>query len=279
MTLIKQFLKEFATRGSEKTLADYKARLTKFEAWRRSTGATEFDKKNARDYLVHLHGNGTGPASVALHRATLSSFYSWLAENDIIPENPIRSLKYGKYRSPAKGNECTFTDDEYRILKDKLIGHEFWHGAIIVGWNTGLRMGDIANLAWEQITMAERKIVVVPRKTKRFAKVVEIPILPELAEYLIARARESAFVLPQMQIEYAAADAKFLSLHFTRLCEGAGIKDKSFHNLRHSFVTRALSRGVPVPIVASCTGQTLQVINRYLHVRIEDKQKALEVMA
>lgn len=271
MTSIQKFLREFSGRASSKTVQDYTARLEKFAQWQQANDAHEINKKNARAFLVHLHTEGTGAASLSLHKSTLSSYFSWLMESEVIASNPMREIRYGKYHSPAKKNECLITEQEYACLKAKAEPHSYWRGAIIIGWNTALRMGDVANLHFDMIDLENGRIDVTPRKTKRFKKAVEIPILPELAEYLKALTWRHGFVLPGMQREYAEHGSKQLSQQFLRLCESCLIEGKTFHSLRHTLTSRMLNKGLPTSIVSSITGHSLQVLGRYSHARFEDK--------
>lgn len=270
MSQISDYLKEVGVRGSKKTVADYSARLARFQQWQSECKNWQLTKKNVRDFLVHLQETKTGAASIALHKATLSSYFSWLVENEVMEENPIIDLKFGAYHSSKKGHECMFTAEEYAALKAHTAGHSYWHGALIIGWNTALRLGDVARLHWDMVGLEEKRIDLTPSKTKRFKKSVEIPILPELLAFLEARPHRMGFIQPGMQREYAENGAKQLSQQFLRICQAVGIEGKSFHGLRHTCASRMLNKGLPANIVGSITGHNLTSLQKYAHASFTD---------
>jgi integrase len=280
MTLLTQYLMEIAPSLARATVERYRQQLLAFDAWQRENKVYDYDRKNARDFLVYLRNAKTGPASIALHKAALSAFYSWLTENDHIASNPIPALKFGSYSSPKRDNECTFTEEEYAALKKTCLNarkqFQFWYGAVIVGWNTGLRLGDVAGFGWEHIDMDESRIDVEPRKTCRLHKRVEIPLLPELREWLTTQDRSCKYFFPGMRADYAERGAKILSLQFGRICATAGIKGKSFHMLRHTFTSRLLNKRVPLSMVTSTTGHTLSSLQRYAHTRFDEKADIIQ---
>jgi integrase len=272
--VIQAYLQEIAGTLSDVTVEQYSVRLQAFNAF---CGGKKFDRQIVVAFLKKLKEEGTGPASIAAYKSAVSAFYTWLVENDHIKSNPVRNLKFGRYVSPKKKDECLFTKEEYEALKVACDGRklrfDFWKGAIIIGWNSGMRMGDVATLEWSEIDMDQRKLVLMPNKTRRFRKVIVIPMTAELHSYFLKEKQQkiAGYLFPAMKAEYEANGAKQLSQQFTRICERAGIEGKSFHHLRHTFVSRLLSTGAPLNVVSSITGQTLPVLNRYSHAEFESQ--------
>ena len=95
-----------------------------------------------------------------------------------IIHNPFTQKK--RLPKQEEGREV-FTEAEVKRIYDNL--SDFVKPLFIVAFNTGMREGDICTLKWENISFAENKIRRKQNKTKNY---VEIPILPELREFLAA---------------------------------------------------------------------------------------------
>jgi integrase len=282
MTLLQSYLKEIESTLAPKTVADYSARLEKFAAW--AGERPQFNRQTALGYLTYIRDMQTGKASVAAHKVALSAFYTWLVENDHLTRNPVRDLAIGRYRSKPKADDAAFTQDEYWRIKT-VCSHlkpylRFWEGAVIIAWNTGLRMGDIACMERSEVDMEGERFRIMPNKTKRFDKVLEIPMSDEVVSYLTNHARWHGDRLFQFMCEqYHCDGAKSLSKQFERICDKAGVQGKSFHNFRHSTISRLMNSGASIAVVSSITGNTMQVLQRYAHISHDERVKAMEAIA
>lgn len=278
--LITDYLTEILATRSPKTAEDYQERLKRFSAFLRDR---PFTRQVAVNFLLSLREKQFGEASISLHQSTLKSFYGWLASTGAIAQNFMDVAPLPAYRSNHRDNDFPFTEDEYgRIkaacLKIQNADHLFWHDAVVAAWNTGLRLRDIAFLNRSQVDLAERKITVIPNKTRRFNKAVEIPILPELFETLERNTCVPLF-FPEMASSYGKSGNKALSVFFGRLLKSLEIEGKSFHSFRHRFSSALLNVGTPVSVVSSITGQTMKTLQRYSHVPMEDKRRAMQMMS
>jgi len=64
---------------------------------------------------------------------------------------------------------------------------------------------------------------------------------------------------------------------FQFVCEIAGLEGLRFHDLRHECTSRLVDAGISIPIAMKITGhKTLQMIDRYTHLRHEEQAEALE---
>jgi len=163
-----------------------------------------------------------------------------------------------------------FTRPQVRALLDAAPDDE-WHGLILVGYFTGLRLGDAAHLRWENLdTAGERCITLSPDKRKAGDErpLLQIPIHPNLLQWFkIWRADDktagSPWIFPTLSQKKGTGD-KGLSNTFVRLIEAADIpnppvrarKENSarsravlsygFHSLRSTYNTQLDAVGVKV---------------------------------
>jgi len=145
-----------------------------------------------------------------------------------------------------------------------------WYGLIYVGYYTGLRLGDVSHLRWDNVDMREKLLTVVPdkRETRRHRPPLEVPIHPHLLNWFKvwrtnAITNEMPFVFPTLSQKKIEGD-KGLSNTFTRLITTAGIDNLTvrekvsgstrsrsvraygFHSLRSTFNTELKNVGVGV---------------------------------
>lgn len=107
--------------------------------------------------------------------------------------------------------------------------------AIMFGYWTGMRLGEIVNLRWKQIDLRERVLRLRRSETKE-ADAKQVPLARELVEHLDDLPRN-------IDGNVFAGTNVALSGQFGRLCKRVKIDDLRFHDLRHTAVTRLRRAG------------------------------------
>src|SRR5262245_19229062 len=97
-----------------------------------------------------------------------------------IPSNPATAIESLPVQSEER---AIFTPAQIAKLVRAADGD--WHGAILLGYYTGARLGDAANMRWEAIEWRDKLIRFTPGKTKR---PVAIPLHRGLERELLSRA-------------------------------------------------------------------------------------------
>ena len=135
----------------------------------------------------------------------------------------------------------------------------------------------------------ERRIVrVTPMKTKRYGCSVTIPIHPALYRELDAKRRatlpgsEDSYVSPDNAKRYKVKDHGRIS----EVLKAAAIKTMdngrsvvSFHSLRHTFCSMAVSAGIPMDVIRQIVGHaTTKMTEHYSHSSMEDFSKAVNAI-
>lgn len=161
--------------------------------------------------------------------------------------------------------EC-FTEGEVQALLNATALGTFWHSAVAIGRYTGLRLADIAALEWASFAKRGSIIVWTAKRDKR----VELPLEPiALAGAVSAIPCINEFCFPaQREIAQDAKRRSLLSVQFSRLCKSEGIEGKSFHSLRHHYVTDAYERGLSLDHIRQRVGHSSTETTRgYVHER------------
>lgn len=274
---IATFLREMEFSLATTTLQHYRVVMTRFDEYRTLMGHDGFTRNNVVNFLLDSKLK-LSISFVSQMESILKAFYSWLADSGVIPGNPINSRRQiVPYRSPLRPKDFAFTEKEYHKIRDYCKKEKsFWYGAVIIAWNTGLRLKDVAEFHFDSCDFDQKIIKVTPSKSIKQQKVLEIPMTPELYSYLVKRFVEAAngHVLPEMYRRYHSG-GNGLPNDFTKICQRLLIYNKSFHSFRHSMTSRLLNKSVPLSVIGSITGQGIQVLDRYSHVSMEQKKEAL----
>lgn len=212
--------------------------------------------------------------------------------------NPFKDIS--KPRCTDKSAREAFSDEELKAIakifsnkKIKCYAKSEMEAAHYISLNTGLRREDTCLLKWESIDWQKIILMVIPEKTKRYGRKVFIPITSELEKVL--RKQKDAnkkseigkYVLPVLA-ERFIRDPSGISQDYTWLLKKAGIvtsverKDrkaqviKSFHSLRHTFVSRLAEKGVSPLVIQSMSGHsTMAMTEKYSHIGLDAKRNAL----
>lgn len=235
-----------------------------------------------------LHDNEESPNTVKMRIQCLRGFLSWCRDMALLEGDPTRGLPRIR---PADCARNPFSLDDYQRLLAACGGHiedrdpfsptygqrfpSYWKHACIVGWHTGLRLGDVACMEWDQIDFVGDTITVSPLKLKWRRQSLVIPMAPDLRVSMLEmdEQRTSEYVSPLMRRAYFSWTGK-LQVQFSELAERAGVRG-SFHCFRHSFVTRLINVGADPLLIGSITGQSINTIKRYAHVSTGAKARAM----
>jgi integrase len=149
-----------------------------------------------------------------------------------------------------------FSDSDVARLLRTAKGSD-WQGAVLVAAWTGLRLADVAGLTWKQVDMAAGTLTVTPEKTD---KPLIQPMAGELRAFLagLPAGVGNAPLFPALHGRITGRNGG-LSNEFGRLMKRAGViapvgrekmgrgrqvHTKSFHSLRHTFVSRLANADV-----------------------------------
>jgi integrase len=160
----------------------------------------------------------------------------------------------------------------------------------VAGYYTGARLGDLSNLRWNAIDLKTGLIVFTASKTK---KPVTIPLHAELEQHLLKTPGVGgAFVFPSLAGRGTGGKLG-LSGQFAAIMARAGIEGKitrhtaqgranssrSFHSLRHSFLTILANNNVPEEVRMRLTGHTTRSVHqKYTHHDLEVFRAAIGML-
>ena len=116
-----------------------------------------------REYLqAYQQRNGCSKVTVDNVRRNLSSFFSWLEEEDYILKSPIRRIHKIRTKKPVKE---VISDENMELLRDNC--KEIRDLAMIdLLYSTGMRVGELVRLNIDDLNLEERECVVYGKGDK-----------------------------------------------------------------------------------------------------------------
>ena len=155
----------------------------------------------------------------------------------------------------------------------------------------GLRLGELCALRWTDIDFEDMSLT-VNRTVQRIAvpghitKTIlmetapksessrrTIPLTPELLELLSRLKGEQPYVFGQEK----PLESRTMQYQFKKLLHKAGIDNRNFHTLRHTFATNCVENGMDVKALSELLGHSdvKITLNRYVHPTMDSKRRQI----
>ncbi|MFH1618594.1 MAG: site-specific integrase [bacterium] len=225
-------------------------------------------KSHRRQTLVG--GHPLSGAKVNRELAILKTAFNKGTEWGLVLDNPVRRVKF--FSEKNRGRTRYLTQDEKKRLLD--VCPPFIRRIVLTALKTGMRQAEILNLKWTEVDLNANRITL--RKTKS-GKIRHIPIhpdvlkifreLPRAGEYVFFDKTESRSWHGRRRGDFEAA------------LEEAGIRDFRFHDLRHSFASELVMKGVDIKTVSELLGHsTTRMTERYSHLSPSHKSLAINTL-
>jgi|GEM_PF-153251 excisionase family DNA binding protein len=217
--------------------------------------------------------SGNSKSSANRYLALLKKMFNLAIEEGYLEANPAAKIKLFSEKDCLK--ERILTEDEEVRLKDA--SYPVLRSVICVALNTGMRHGEILNLRWNQVDL-ERSAVTVERT--KSGRPRTIPLNPPLLEELLSLRRQnghSPYLFPNAD---SGKPLRSMRTSFRAACRRAGISGLRFHDLRHTFGSRLVEKGVDIETVRSLLGHSsIAITQRYVHSTDERRKSAVDRLA
>lgn len=243
-------------------------------------------RRDVDSYKQALKAAGYSPTTVARKLAAVSSWYDYLLSDDIIDDNPAKSVKRPRIDRTVS-NAVGLTEDELNALFDTatadgarslaLISILFYGGGLRVGSTCSAKVGD---LGWSD---GKRTI----RLTVKGGEVVREHLDDLAAEALDAYLAERGPLKKSEPLFTtnlgSRLDPAFVAREVRRLTKLAGIRSWEQitpHSLRHTFATLALDAGASlVDLQDQMRHRSLDTTRRYDRARGKRDRQPSRILA
>jgi len=192
---------------------------------------------------------------------TLRNMLYKAVEWGYIEKSPYHGVKKYKVNNT---NLRILSNEEFELLYNAATDQ--FKPILLMAVRTGMRLGEILSLKWDDINFKEDYLLVKDSKNYESRY---IPIHPELKEALINLKENS-------NNEYVFEGRKTIKRQWQKAFKGSGIPYCRFHDLRHTFGSNLAMNGVDIVTVAELLGhKDLSMTKRYSHPTPEHKREAV----
>lgn len=159
---------------------------------------------------------------------------------------------------------------------------------VLLALYTGMRIGELCALQWEDITDEHITIDKTMMRIKSDEGRTEIKIgspksesskrfipTPQCLLPLINQYKNCGYVLSTDRLDFT--EPRLLQMKFEKMIVDCGLDRTNFHALRHTFATRCIEAGIDVKMLSEILGHAdvKTTLNRYVHSSFELKQKSM----
>jgi integrase len=167
---------------------------------RANLGLAHIASKDIFAYRNSIIAAGKSPRTANLSLRVVSAALTAALRQKHIETNPCTALEKLNDEGEEKG-----TFSSVQISKLVRAAEADWRGAILLGYYTGARLGDVAKMRWNAINLDEGVIRFIPSKTK---KAVTVPLHDDLRRELLKKPGiGKAFLFPSLAGTKAGCDA------------------------------------------------------------------------
>jgi len=210
------------------------------------------------------------PATVNREIGLLKHMFNMAIMWDKATTNPMRHVRL----LPVENNQERNLNQEEVT---KLLGActEYSRPIVQTALHTGMRMGEILGLKWEQVDLRQRMIVILHSKN---GKVRKIPINDTLLQILtkLKYNKTSEYVFVCVRTGEPAQKFRTAWLNALRR---SGIPHCRAHDLRHTAASHMVAAGIDLVTVMQILGHAnLRTTQRYLHSAPESMRKAVATL-
>jgi len=220
----------------------------------------EIKKEDIEAFLVKMNQNGYTPKSISRKINSTRTFYRFLKVNEYVTDDPSLLVAHPQYQL---GAPRILTPTEYRALRDASRNDPRMFAIIELLLQTGIRIGELANLTLEDITPEGLRIRPVEKHEERLVP-LNRSAKEALERYLKIRPNvsEKRIFITKSGRPFLIRNIRTAVERYFRLAE---IKNAKVNDLRHTFIAHHIKHGVSLVLLSKIAGhKRLSTTQRYL---------------
>ncbi len=217
-----------------------------------------------REYLKEYQAiNDCSKLTIDNIRRNLSSFFSWLEEENHILKNPIKRIKKIKAGMTVKE---IISDEKIEIMRDACTCSRDL-AIIDMLYSTGIRVGELVNLDINDINFHERECVVYGKGDKERRVYFDAKTKLHLEKYISERNDSSQALFVTLNKPYNRLQISGVEIRIRNHGRSLGYENIHPHKFRRTMATRAIDKGMPIEQVQQLLGhQQIDTTMKYAMV-------------
>ena len=237
---------------SERTISYYKSTIEKmFHSI--DTPVRKITTEEIRKYLSEYQKtNNCGKSTLDNIRRNISSFFSWLEEEDHILKSPLRRIHKIKTKTAVKE---VISDEDIEKLRDNC---DVLRDVAIIDllYSTGMRVGELVRLNISDINFEERECVVYGKGDKERRVYFDAKAKLHLQNYITSRGDTNPALFVTLDAPFDRLKISGVEIRLRELGRRINISRIHPHKFRRTMATRAIDKGMPIEQVQKVLGHS-----------------------
>ena len=227
---------------SEKSLKYYRTTIEAMLATI-GKGVLHVTTEDLREYLANYQEEKkSSKVTIDNIRRILSSFFTWLEDEDYILKSPVRRIHKVKAATVVKE---TYSDEELEVMKDACDNPR---DLVLIDMlaSTGMRVGELVLLNREDINFEERECIVFGKGSKERIVYFDAGTKIHLQEYLDGRTDDNEALFVSLRAPYDRLQIGGIEVRLRNLGEKLELSKVHPHKFRRTLATTAIDKGMPI---------------------------------
>lgn len=204
-----------------------------------------------RYYLTSYQGkNNCSKVTIDNIRRILSSYFSWLEDEDYIVKSPIRRIHKIKTNKIVRE---AYSDETVEKLRD---GCKELRDLALIDFmsSTGVRVGELVKLNKNDINFEERSCIVFGKGSKEREVYFDARTKIHLEKYLSKRNDENPALFVSLLFPHNRLEISGVEIRLRKLGRDLDLNNVHPHKFRRTMATKAIDKGMPIEQVQRLLG-------------------------
>lgn len=203
----------------------------------------EIETEDIRSYLTDYQcKNNSGKVTIDNIRRILSSFFSWLEDEDYILKSPVRRIHKVKTATNIKE---TYSDEALELMRDSCMEKRDL-AMIDMLASTGMRIGEMVLLNRNDIDFNERECVVLGKGNKERIVYFDARTKIHLKDYVRHRTDNNPALFVSLRAPHKRMNIGGIEVRLRQIGKNLGISKVHPHKFRRTLATMAIDKGMPI---------------------------------
>ena len=235
---------------SKRTIEQYNLHLTQFAEFFTYKEVKDIDATDIRNFLyAYKQSRGISNISLNNKRSAISSFFSWLADEEYIDKDPTRKIKKIKV---TKKKKKAFTADEMERMR--IACKDIRDRALIEMLAcTGCRVSELSNISLNDVDFLRKKVRIVGKGDKERTVFISDTAMIYLNRYLETRQDNNVALFTSKRFPYDRLQKDGIERVVRDLGRMCNVYAHP-HKFRRTLCTNLIMRGMPLQNVAILMG-------------------------
>jgi integrase/recombinase XerD len=251
INMLESFLSSKRVEGcSEKSLKYYRSTIQNMLT-KTTKSVKHITTDDLRQYLADYQSKScAGKVTLDNIRRILSSFFSWLEDENHILKSPVRRIHKVKAGHTVKD---TYTDEALELMRDHC-GSLRDLAIIDLLASTGMRVGELVKLNRDHINFENRECVVFGKGAKERPVYFDARAKIHLQSYLANRTDKNPALFVSLNKPHSRLEISGVEIRLRKLGWQLNIPKVHPHKFRRTLATRAIDKGMPIEQVQQLLG-------------------------